>query len=233
MGDPDLAAAVLPAEVLDDAQVLRHLLGHAVELGDQDRAGALGVARMHGRLRSLDGQTIHHLDRGGQDAGCHDVGYCSSGLVGRVERRQERRDLLGAADDAEGDPHGDAQGALRADERAEQVRPRLVEALASELHELAVRQDDRQAAHVVDREAVLQAVCAAGVLGHVAADRADLLAGRIRRVEVAVRRNRAGDLEVRDARLHNHAATVEIDLEDAAHPRDRDDDPTGHGQCAT
>ena len=194
--------AVPAADLLDDAQVLAPP-ARSTPSSSVIRIGpcALGVAGVHGRLGGLDRQTIHHLDRGGQDARRHDVRHRATGLVGRVERRQERRDLLGPAHDAERDPHGDAECALRADERAEQVRTRLVEALAAELDELAVGQHDREPAHVVDREAVLEAVRAAGVLGHVAADRADLLARRIRRVEVAVGRDGAGDVEVRDAGL--------------------------------
>ena len=51
---------------------------------------------------------------------------------------------------------------------------------AAEMHELAVGQHGLDAEHVMHREAVFQAVRAAGVLGDVAADRADLLARRIR-----------------------------------------------------
>src|SRR3712207_7896502 len=50
---------------------------------------------------------------------------------------------------------------------------------------------DAQAGHVVRREAVLEAVRAAGVLGDVAADRADDLARRVGRVvEVGADRDR-------------------------------------------
>ena len=62
------------------------------------------------------------------------------------------------------------------------------------------------ASHVVDREAVLQAVRAARVLRDVAADRADLLARRIGRVVEAVRDHRLGHLEVRHARLDDDRA---------------------------
>ena len=83
----------------------------------------------------------------------------------------------------------DAERALGADEDAEQIVARRVERLAAELDQLAVGQHDLEAEHVVDGEAVLEAVRAAGVLGDVAADRADLLARRIGRVVEAVRRD--------------------------------------------
>ena len=68
----------------------------------------------------------------------------------------------------------------------------------------------------MDGEAVLETVRAAGVLGNVAADRADLLARRVGRVEESVRGHRLGDREVRDARLDGDAGTVEVDVEDAS-----------------
>ena len=73
----------------------------------------------------------------------------------------------------------------------------------SQPDDLAVRQHHLEPQHVVGRDAVLQAVGAAGVLGDVAADRAGLLAGRVGRVVEAVRRDGAGDVEVGHARLHD------------------------------
>ena len=54
---------------------------------------------------------------------------------------------------------------------------------------------------MVRREPVLQAVRAAGVLGDVAADRADLLRRRVGRVVEALVLDGACDVEVRDARV--------------------------------
>ena len=73
-------------------------------------------------------------------------------------------------------------------------------------------------------EAVLEAVRAAGVLGDVSADRADLLARGIGRVEEAVRRDRTGDVEVGNARFDHDALAVQVDLEDPVHPGERDHD---------
>ena len=85
---------------------------------------------------------------------------------------------------------------------------------------------------MVDREAVLEAVRAAGVLGDVAADRAGLLARRVGRVVEAVGGDRLRDLEVRHAGLDDDALAVEVDLEHAVHPRERDDDAVGDRQRA-
>ena len=110
--------------------------------------------------------------------------------------------------------------------------PSGIERLAAELDDLAVGEHDGQAGDVVDREAVLEAVGAARVLGHVAADRADLLARGVGRVEEAVRRDGARHVEVRDPRLDHDPLRREIDLEDAVHPRERDDDPIGDREGA-
>ena len=118
----------------------------------------------------------------------------------------------------------DAERALRADERPEQVIAGVVELLAAERDDLAVGEHDLQARDVVRREAVLEAVRAAGVLGDVAADRADDLRRRVGRVEVR-RPDGGGDLDVRDAGLHDDALVGQVDLEQRAHPRQRDQDP--------
>ena len=81
-------------------------------------------------------------------------------------------------------------------------------------------------------EAVLQAVRAAGILGDVAANRADQLARRIGRVVVAVRRDAARDVEVDDARLDGDALVRDVDVEDAVQPRQHDQDAVGQGQRA-
>ena len=106
--------------------------------------------------------------------------------------------------------------------------PSGIERLPAELDDLAVRQDECQPGHVVGRESVLETVRAACVLGDVAADRADLLARRIRCVEEAVRGDGARDVEVRNARLDDDALALEVDLEDPIHPRERDDDSACH-----
>ena len=84
----------------------------------------------------------------------------------------------------------------------------------------------------MDGEAVLQAVRAAGVLGDVAADRADLLARRIRRVVVAERRDPFGDLEIGDAGLDRHPLVRDVDVEDAVEARQRDHEAAGDRQRA-
>ena len=168
----------------------------------------VGVAGVVGLLGGDDRERVHHLDRGGQDAGGDDRGHRLAGRVGRPERRQVRGHRLGLAQDAQRDLRRDPERSLRADEGAEQVGPVRIERLAAELDELAVGEHDGQPGDVVDREAVLEAVGAARVLGHVAADRADLLARGVGRVEEAVGGDGPRHVEVGDARLdHARAAS--------------------------
>ena len=151
-----------------------------VELDEQERLGALRVAGVVGLLGGHDRERVHHLDRGRQDSGRDDRGDRLARRVDRRERRELRRHRLGLAEDAQGDLRRDPERPLGADEGAEQVGPVGVERLAAELDDLAVGQHHGQPGHVVDGEAVLEAVRAARVLGDVAADRADLLAGGVR-----------------------------------------------------
>ena len=91
-----------------------------------------------------------------------------------------------------------------ADDDADQIVAERVglAARATDLDDLAVGEHERHAEDVVDREAVFEAVRAAGVLGDVAADRAHALRAGIGRVVIAVGRDRARDVEVDHAGLH-------------------------------
>ena len=154
----------------------------------------------------------------GRDDGRHRV----PGVPGRLEEGHERAHRLGRGHDADGDLRRHAERALRADEDAAQVVAGQVELLAAQLDDRAVGQHDLQAADVVRGEAVLEAVRAAGVLGHVAADRAHDLRRRVGRVEVrGPDRGRDGD--VRHPGLADDALVLEVDLEDAAQPREHDE----------
>ena len=113
------------------------------------------------------------------------------------------------------------------DEHAEDVWAGLT---GRQPHDVAVGEDDHRSDHMVHREAVLQAVGAPGVLREVAADRAHLLAGRVRRVVEAVRGHCFRHLEVRHTGLNDDSLGVEVDLHHAIHPRERDDDSLGDRQ---
>ena len=106
--------------------------GGAVELDDEHRAGAVGVVAVHGRLGRLDRERVHHLDRGRHDAGGDDRGGGGAGLVGALEADEQRAHLLGQPDQPHGRGGDDAEGALGADDRAEQVVAGAVRGRAAE-----------------------------------------------------------------------------------------------------
>ena len=229
---PHLERAAVGADAVDRRGVLVDLYGNAVELDEKERFGALGIVRMERLLGRLDREPVHHLDRGRQDPGRDDRRDRLAGRVDRPERRELRAHGLGLADDSQRDLGRDPERPLGTDEGTEQVGPVGVEGLAAELDDLAVRKHDGEAGDVVDGESVLEAVGAARVLGHVATDRADLLARGVGRIEVAVGRDGLRDVEVRDARLDDDALRGEVDLEDPVHPRERDHDSVRHRQGA-
>ena len=87
--------------------------------------------------------------------------------------------------------------------------------LAAQPHDLAGHQHHLDAQQVVGGEAVFQAVHAAGILRHVAADRAGDLRAGVGRVIEALVLDRLGDAEVGDAGLHAGAAVGVVDLQHA------------------
>jgi hypothetical protein len=93
--------------------------------------------------------------------------------------------------------------------------------MRAELDHLALDRHAAHAQHVVHGEPVLQAMHAAGVLGHIAADGAGDLARRIGRVVQAEGRGGLADREVAHARLHDRRARVRIELDDAVELRQR------------
>jgi hypothetical protein len=214
----DLAAAGLLAQLAHLVEGRLELGLRPVELDEQRRAGVERPPGVGHGLRGADREVVHHLDGARHDPRGDDVRDRVPGVAGGLEEGHERAHRLGRGHDADGDLRRHAQRPLGADEDAAQVVAGEVELLAAQLLHGAVGQDDLKAADVVRGEAVLEAVRAAGVLGHVAADRAHDLRRRIGRVEV---RGRDGgrDGHVRHPGLAHHALVLEVDLEDAAQPR--------------
>ena len=132
-----------------------------------------------------------------------------------VEARHDAARRLGARQQLDRHLEDHRQHALAADDRGEQVEARSVERVAAELDRLAGGGEAAHLEHVVQRQAVLQAVHAARVLGDVAADGAGDLAARVGRVEQAVRRRGFADREVADAALHGRGPRQRVDGDDA------------------
>ena len=205
----------------------------AVEFDEQE-AFAVGVAGVDRGFGGEDGGAVHHLHRGGKHAGGDDVGDGLAGGGAGVEGGEESLHALRAAHDAEHGFGGDAECAFAADEDAHEVVAGCVghAVRRAEPDELAGGKDDLATEHVRGGEAVLEAVCAAGVFGEIAADGADDLRGGVGRVEEAGAADELGDLRVGDAGFDGDESVFEVDGGDAVHAREADDDAAGRGQRA-
>ena len=187
---------------------------------------------MDGGFGGLDGERVHHFDGGGEHARGDDAADGGAGFVGVREGGEERLHAFGALDDAQDHFCGDAERAFGADEDAEEIVAGSVESFAAEVDECAVGEDDFEAEDVRGGEAVFEAVGAAGVFGDVAADAADGLRRGIGSVEIALREDARGDVEIDDAGFDDDAGVGEIDFEDAVHAREADDDAVFYGERA-
>ena len=162
---------------------------------------------------------VEHLQRRRHDAGADDVADGLGRVVDRLEDAEQRAIRLRVARDAHPDLRDDAERPLGADDHAGQVVAGVVLGRAAGLDDAAVGQDELDAEDVVDGDAVLERVRAAGVGGDVAADRAGALARRVGGVVEAVRLEVVGQPEVDDARLDDGVAVAIVDFEDPLHPR--------------
>ena len=105
--------------------------------------------------------------------------------------------------------------------------------LTAQAHDLPVHQDHFHTQHVVGGKAVFQAMHAARVFSHVAADGAGDFRRRIGRVVKAFIGNGVGDAHVGDARLHHGASVVVIDVDNFLKLAKPQRHRVGQGKCAT
>ncbi len=187
---------------------------------------------MDGGFGGLDGKAVHHFDGGGQHACGNDAADGGAGFVGAGESGEESLHGFGALDDAENHFGGDAESAFGADEDAEEIVAGRVERFSAEVDERAIGENDFEAEDVRGGEAVFEAMRAAGIFGDIAADAARGLRRGIGRVEIALRLDAVGDVEIEDAGLDDDAGVGEIDFEDAVHAREADDDAVFDGERA-
>jgi hypothetical protein len=201
----------------------------------QPRRGPVDLAQEHGRrigriaggvdrrLDRLDRARVHHLERGGHDAGGDDARHRARGILETREVGEQRAHRFGIGRQPDGDVEGDAEASLAADERAEQIVAAGLAVGVAQRDDLAIGEHHRDRGHVVERHPVLEAVGAARVLRHVAADRARALAGRIGRVVQSERRHGARQRDVHDPRLDHRQPVLRIDRQDARQPVEPED----------
>ena len=241
---PELHALRFRLRHLDGAgagrlQHLRHALDFlvhfelgAVRFAQQNGGGVDVVAGLDERLDHARRRAVHHFKASRDDAGGDHAGHRVAAGDDVVERRHDdaRRLRLGHQLDRHfGD---DAEHAFGADEDRQQVQAGRVKRLAAQFDDVAVDGGDPHAQHVVHGQAVFEAVHAARIFGHVAADGAGDLRGRVGRVIQAERCGRFRNGQVAHARLDHRGARVLVDAHDAVHARGGDDDAVGDRQCA-
>ena len=163
----------------------------------------------------MDGGSIHHFHAGGNDAGGDDIGDAPRRIVDRGKADQQRTHGLGLRQQANRDLGDDTQQAFRPHHDAKQIEPARIEGTPAELDDLTLHRHEPHAEHVVRRQAVLEAVHAARVLGDVAADGTGDLTRRIGRVIETIWIGRSRDRKVRHPRLNDGQTILDVDLEDA------------------
>jgi len=211
----DGGGACVAQHLAHAADLFFDFLRHAIALAQQDGFGREVVSGMDEVLDRRRHRLVHHLQAGRDDAVRDDRGHRVAGFAQVVEAGHDAARQLGLGHQLHGDFGGHGEHALAAHQHAEQVVARRIERLAADLHRLALRGEAAHLQHVVEREPVLQAVHAARVLGHVAADGAGDLAGGIGRVVQALRRGCLADRQVAHAALHAGRSAHAVDGEDA------------------
>ena len=229
LGHADLEGGAAPAHLHDARGLLVDLRPRTVELDEEDGARAFRIARADALFDGADDDLVDHLEGGGDDSRPHDGRDRLRGVVDGRERRQERLDAFGHVEQSHRHRGQEPEGPLPAHEGAGEIVARLVLDFPPHAQHLARSRDELEPQHVIDRDPVLETVRPAGIRRGVAADRGHHLAGRIGSEVVAVLAGRLGEPEVDETGLHGGPAIVEVQLEDAVHPRQRDHD-TAHGR---
>ena len=188
-----------------------------------------GRARTHVVERGL----VHQLERARPKPAADDGADRAARRHGIGHDGDERGGRLRLADQAHGDLAGHAERPLAAHEHRHQVvAGHALRRLAPQLQGLAAHQRDGEAQRPVARHPVLEGARSPGVLGDVAAHRAERQAGGIGRIEQPRRFDGRLQVAVHDPGLDDGDPVVGVDELDGAHPLGRQHQPPAHGQRA-
>ena len=225
LGRPELECRGRCRQIPSTSGVVLDLHGDAVELDEEDRARASGVAGVDRAPRRPEGQAVHHLHRGRSDPGGDDPRDRGAGRVHSGEAGEQRAYGLRRAEEHARDRRRDPERPFGADDDPDQVGPGGSSALPPRSTTSPSGSTSSSPGHVVDREAVLEQW------------RRRSWSRRCRRWcrpagSTGPARSRTWSATARvtsrfDARLHHDAAAREVELEDAAHARERDHDAVG------
>ena len=203
-----------------------------VELDDQQRLDVERIPGVHELLDCMDRRTVHHFHAPGNYPGADDSADAGAGMLGRREAHQHGTRTFRLPEDAHGDLGDDAEQSLGAGDDTEQVVAAGVEVLAAEPHDLAGDEHQLAAQQVIGGHAVFEAVHAARVLRHIAADCAGDLRGRIGGIVEAGMLDRLRDGEIGHARLDHRDAVGEVDLANAVELGHPEENAVGQRQRA-
>ena len=228
-----LQRAVLGEDALDDPDAGDAGGLVAVELDDERASRGGGNVQRLLLADALDRRVIYELQRGRQNPGLEDARRGGCGGLGRLEERQQRAPRRRERDEAQVDFREDAQRAFGADEEArEVVAGHALQRARADVDDVALRQDDLEAGDVIARDAVLDRAQPAGAFGDVAAERGEIRAGGVGRIEQAAALHLGLEVADGDARLDGGDLVVVVHLEDAVHAPEVERDPAAGGHRA-
>ncbi len=210
-----------------------HLFGCAIAFAQQNGFRAQVVARVYKVFHRGGHGLVHHLQPGGDDAGGDHRSHRIARFAQVVKAGHDAAGQLGLGHQLDSDLGGHCQHALAADHHAHQVVAGRIKRVATKLDGLAFHGEAAHLEHVVERQTVFQAVHAARVLGHVAANRAGNLAAGVRRVIQPIGRGRFTDSQVAHAALHHRRAAALVYLQDFVELGQRERNPHGVGHGTT
>jgi len=154
---------------------LAHLFRSAVGFRQQNRRGREVVAGLDEGLDGACGFAIHHLQPGRDDSGGDDGSHGFARLPNIVVGGHHHACELRSGNELQQHFRHDEQQAFGADGDGEQIEAGTIGRAAPELYLLSINGVAPDAEHVVDREAILEAVNASRILRDVATNRAGKL----------------------------------------------------------
>ena len=214
--DPAGQRAALRGDRLDPRQQVIDLDLRAVELDDQQCLDIERIAGMDELLDGVDRRAVHHLHAARYDAGPDDPGHAVARMLGSREAHQHGARAFRFPQDPHRHLGDDAEQPFRPGHDPHEIIAAAVQMLAADANDLAGHQDDLETQHIVAGDTVFEAMHAAGIFRHIAADRTGDLGGRVGRIVEPGLLDRLRDGQIGHSGLRHHQPIFEVDLTDAA-----------------
>ena len=163
-----------------------HLFGCAIALAQQNGGGAQVVTGVHIVFHGGGHGLVHHLQTGRDDALGNHLRHRFTGLAHIIKAGHDAARKHGLGDQLDGDLGGHSQHALAANHDAQKLVAGLIECVAAEGDGFALHGEAAHLLDVVQGQAVFEAMHAARVFRHIAANGAGNLAAGIGRVVQAM-----------------------------------------------